>query len=197
MHSRRLACFLLGLWLAGGIVVAFVTRENPRAVDRLTDDPNPVVRLELKNAGGASARLLLHHLAGEQNRFLLETWETAQLMLGLFFFFFLLFGTREDKYSLAIPLLMLVITLVQRFVLSPEMIAAGRIVDFLAEKNSTDRVRLMVLQRAYPLTELAKGGLGLLLAIRLVFADWWRRSGSDVRKQLDLVDKANYGHVDR
>ena len=198
MHSRRLACFLLALWLGGGVFLAFVTRQNLRAVDRLLDQPNPVLLVQFKPMGLAAARMLLHHMAGEQNRFYYETWELAQIVLGTFFFFFLLFGTREDKYSLAIPLLMLLITVAQRFVLSPEMIALGRLTDFLPDNvHSADRIKLLVAEAGYSVAELAKGGLGLILAIRLIFANWWRASTGNVRQELDLVDKANYGHVNR
>src|ERR1035438_7375562 len=35
MHSRRLACLLLGLWFGGGAFMQWISTENYRAVDRL------------------------------------------------------------------------------------------------------------------------------------------------------------------
>jgi hypothetical protein len=198
MHSRRLACFLLGMWLSGGVFLAFITRQNLRTADELVHQPSPALLLQFKPAGLTAARTLLRHMAGEQNRLYYESWELAQLVLGTFFFFYLLFGTREDKYSLALPLLMLMVVVVQRFVLTPEVVSLGRLTDFLPEGvRSGDRIRLLVTQSAYTAAELVKGGLGLILAMRLIFADWWRPSRRNVRQELDLVNKANYGHINR
>jgi hypothetical protein len=202
MHSRRLACLLLGLWLSGGLFLALVTAENLRAVERVRHDPGATVKVAWKDIGDAkldeTVDFMLRHLAREQNRFYYEAWEEAQLVFGLFFAFFLLFGTREDKFSLAVPVLMLLITVGQRFVLTPESIAFGRVADFVPDKFYTpERARLAIIAKAYAGAELAKAGLGVLLACRLVFANWFRRSGSDIRQKLDLIDKANYGHVNR
>src|SRR5215831_6530704 len=99
MHSRRLACLILGLWLAGGMFMAWVATENFRSVDRLMDSPNPMASLEFRTLGPQASRLLLRYAASEQNRYFFETWETVQILLGVLFFFFLLFGTHEDKLS--------------------------------------------------------------------------------------------------
>ncbi len=199
MHSRRLACLLLGIWLAGGIFLAFVTRQNLRGADGLMDHPSPAALVQLKPMDPAATRLLLRHQASEQNRLYFETWELAQLVLGIFFFFFLLFGTTVDKYTLALPLLMLMITAAQRFVMTPEMTALGRVTDFLpGNVHSAYRIKLLLIQTGYSGAEVVKGGLGVILALRLVLADWWGSSRRrDARQQLDLVDKANYGHVNR
>ena len=54
-----------------------------------------------------------------------------------------------------------------------------------------------MLQNAYWAAELGKGALGLLLAVRLILVVRRRPSGADIRKEIDLVDKANYGHINR
>src|SRR5450755_3153501 len=126
MHSRRFACLLLGIWLAGGAFLQWISTENYRGVDRLLDAPNPVASLQFHTLGLVASRLLLRYQVAEQTRFYFESWETLQLMLGTFFFFFLLFGTREDKFSLLMALLMLLAVAVQRFYLTPEIHAFGR-----------------------------------------------------------------------
>ena len=198
MHSRRFASLLLGVWLAGGLIVALVARENRRVADRLIEPPRTAILLQFKSADIPGVRLLLRYEAAEQTRSYYEGWETMQILLGTFFFFFLLFGTREDKYSLLIPLLMLSVTIGQRFVLTPEITGRGRVLDFVPEGAlAADRVKLLVLQKAYWAAEVGKGALGLLLAARLILLVRRRPSGADIRNQLDLVDKANYGHIDR
>jgi hypothetical protein len=199
MHSRRFACLLLGIWFAGGAFMQWISRENYRAVDRLLDQPNPVASLQLKALGPtASQRQVLRYQVAEQNRFYFEAWETLQLILGSFFFFFLLFGTREDKFSLLMALLMLIAAAVQRFFLTPEITSFGRVLDFVpADVYVPGRRRLPIVQSAYDAVELTKFGIGLLLSIWLIVGRGRRRSGRDVRQELDLIDKANYRHVDR
>jgi hypothetical protein len=196
MHSRRLACLLLGAWLAGGIWIAWVTRQNTATVHRALESPPPAVLLDSKTLGPPAVRMLLSYLASEQNRFYYESWETAQIVLGTFFFFFLLFGTREDKYSLLIPLLMLIITVGQRFVATPEMISLGRTVDFIPESAHTvSMVRLRVVETGYTAAELLKAALGLLLAARLILTSRPHPSGREIRKELDFVNKGDHRHI--
>ncbi|HEV3199834.1 MAG TPA: hypothetical protein VGZ73_18145 [Bryobacteraceae bacterium] len=198
MHSRRFACLLLGIWFAGGAFMQWISTENYRAVDRLLDQPNPAASLQLKALGPMAARQVLRYQVAEQNRFYFETWETLQLMLGSFFFFFLLFGTREDKFSLLLALLMLIAAAVQRFYLTPEVTSFGRVLDFLpADVYDPARRRLPIIQSANDGVELTKLGLGILLAVWLILGRGRRRSRGDVRQELDLIDKANYRHVDR
>src|SRR5690348_7945786 len=99
MHSRRLACFLLGLWLGTGVFMEWVSRENLAAVDRLLAQPDPAAAVRIamldKTLGKNETRLLLRHQASEQNRYYYELWEIVQLVVAAGFFFFLLFGTTE------------------------------------------------------------------------------------------------------
>src|ERR1017187_2035331 len=193
MHSRRFACLLLGIWFAGGAFLQWISMENYRAVDRLLDQPNPAATLQFKALGPAATRQVLRYQVAEQNRFYTEAWETLQLMLGSFFFFFLLFGTREDKFSLLMALLMLLAVAVQRFYLTPEISSFGRMLDFVpADVYVPGRRRLPIAQSAYDGIELAKLGVGVLLGVWLIVGRGRGRSGADVRQQLDLINKANY-----
>jgi hypothetical protein len=198
MHSRRLATFLLGIWFAGGAFLQWMSTENYRAVDRLLDRPNPAASLQFRTLGPAATRQLLRYQVAEQNRFYYESWETLQMLLGTFFFFFLLFFTREDKFSLLMALLMLVAVIAQRFVLTPEIVSFGRVLDFVpADVYVQGRRRLPIAESAYSAVELSKLGIGILLGVWLIVGRHRRRSGADVRQELDLIDKANYRHVDR
>ena len=131
MHSVRLVSFALGLWLAGGLFMAWVATQNFRGVDRLLDEPNPTAQLEIKalddskEFGPGAARMLLRYHASEQNRFYFESWELVQIVLGSLLFFFLLFATREDRFSLTGVLLLLIVVAVQRASLTPEIVTRG------------------------------------------------------------------------
>ena len=184
--------------------MAWIATENFRGVDRLLDQPNPLAKLGFqtlendRNLGAGAARLLLRYQVAEQNRYYFESWEIVQIVLGSLLFFFLLFGTREDKYSLAGVLLMLVLVAVQRFLLTPELTVLGRNLDFVPlADTSSERGRFWLLHNFYSVMELVKWAVGLFLAGRLVVGRRHRKSRGDVRQQLDMVDKANHRHVDR
>ena len=203
MHSVRLTCFLLGIWLAGGVFMAWVATENFRQVDRLLEHPNLQARLNFRthenpqNFGPGAARMLLRYQASEQNRFYFEAWESVQVVLGSLLFFFLLFGTREDKYSMGTVLGMLAIVAAQRLVLTPEITSLGRALDFVpANAEALERGRFWLFHNLYSAAELIKWAAALLLVTRLVVGHRRRRSGN-AGKQLDVIDKADYRHIDR
>jgi NAD-dependent DNA ligase len=196
MHFRRLACLLLGAWLAGTLLTATVATQNFRTVDRLLLDPHPAAAPELKNVGREFARMLLRWQAGEQNRRLFENWETAQLALGMALFFVLLFGSTESKFSLSLSLLLLVVVMLERFLLTPRMTSLGRLIDFVPpEVRSVDRIKFQVLHTAYIATEAGKVLIGLLLAGKLLVRH--RRKSGEAGGDIDVIDKTYYRHINR
>ncbi|MBZ5626400.1 MAG: hypothetical protein LAQ69_48125 [Acidobacteriia bacterium] len=187
---------MLGIWLAGGAFMQWISTENIRAVDRLLDHPNPAAILQFRTLGSQGTRLLLDYQAAEQNRFYFESWEVVQMILGSFFFFYLLFGTREDKFSLLMALLMLMAVVAQRFLLTPEISSLGRVLDFApADVYASGKRKLMIVKSAYDAVELTKLGIGVLLGAWLIMGR--RRRSGDVRQELDLINKANYRHINR
>jgi len=197
MHARRLACFFLGLWLAGGLFVAWVATQNFRSVDRMLSGANPAATLQLKPFG-QEARMILRYHASELNRYYFARWETYQLLFGSFFFCVMLFGSREGKFTLVGVLLMLLLVALQRFIVTPEITALGRLIDFVpADQPSPERNRFWVVHMAYTGVEVGKWILALVLTGQLVFSR--RRSGRsrDSRSNLDRVNKADYRGVNR
>jgi len=197
MHARRLACFLLGMWLDGGVFMAWVATQNFREVDRLLSRADPVATLRLKPLG-ADARMTLRYQASEQNRRLFSTWETVQILLGASFLLLMLFGSRENKFTLFGGLLLVLLVLVQKFGLTPELIALGRMIDFVPpEIKSPDRSKFWVIHSAYSGVELLKWVLILGLAGRMVFSRQRSGRSRDSRREVDRVDKPNYRGVNR
>jgi len=147
----------------------WVTRENLLSVDRILAQPDPAATLRIKVLGKEEARLLLRYEASEMNRYYLEIWEIVQVVLGALFFFFLLFGTTEGKFSLALALVLLILILIQRFLLTPELNAIGRLLDFSSPVMvHGERARYRVVHAAYLAIEAAKWAIQLLLAWLLV-----------------------------
>ena len=164
------------------------------SVDRLLARPHPVASAQFKTLGRAEARLLLRYQVEELNRQSFETWEVAQTIMGVLFFFFVLFFTREDKFALAMILLMIAGVLIQHFLLTPNLISLGRMTDFLRpDAPSLERTQFWVLHSGYWGVELAKSVVGLVLAARLILRG--RRRLGDAWQEFNMVDKADHRHV--
>ena len=196
MHFRRFACLLLGAWLAGILMMSLVATQNFRTVDRLLLEPSPGAAQELKTIGHEMSRMLLRWEAGEQNRRLFEIWESAQLVMAIAVLFVLLFGSTEGKYALALSLLMLVLVIVERFFLTPMMVALGRLIDFVpANVRSPDRVKFQVLHMGYAGLEVFKALIAVSLAGKLLVRS--RKRSSQTVGDIDLVDKSYHRHINR
>jgi hypothetical protein len=184
------------MWLAGGLFLAFLAAGNLRGVDRMLRDPHPSAALRIQALGAADARMLLRYQAAEQIRSCFETWEDVQLPLSLGFFFYLLFATREGKFALGLALLLIVVVTLQRFLVTPNLTALGRLLDFMPESApSPYRGRFEILQTTYLGMEIGKCAGQLGLAALVITRT--RKSSHHSRRQLDVVDKPDHGHVDR
>jgi hypothetical protein len=197
MHSRRLACFFVGLWLGGSLLMVWMAGDSFRSVDRMLLLPDPAAAVQIKALGPGGARTLFRYQVSEQNRAAFETWERIQIALGLAFFLYLLLATKEGKFPMILVLLMLAVVTVQRFVLTPELIGLGRNLDFApATAALAERAKFRVAHIGYTGFEIAKWLIGLVLAAKMAFGRAIGLSGSS-RDQVDPIDKRNYRHVNR
>ena len=199
MHSRRFACLLLGMWLAGGLLMAWLTHENSRAVDRLLVQADPAVTLRMKVLGPAETGMLLRYQTAEINRYNVEMWLVFQICLGAFFLFFMLFGTGEGKFSLALALALLLCVLVERFGIWPEILSLGKLTDFTAPNASSGyRTRLLVMESGYLGVEVGKWVVMAVLAGIMIGRGRSRgKKSDDSWKKFHMVNKADDRHVDR
>ena len=135
--------------------------------------------------------------AAEENRRLSARWELYQVFFGSFFFCVMLFGSREDKFALLGVLVMILLVALQRFLLTPELHALGRLIDFSPSPSAPDQNRFWITNMAHIGVEVAKDGLALLLAAQMIFSR--KRSGRsrDTRRKLDRVDEPYYRSVNR
>jgi len=182
------------MWLAAGISVAWLEREDFQTIQDVLSQPDPPVAQRLKALGAHEAYLLMGHVAAEQRQRTIEKWEGVQLILGLLFFFFLLFGTREGKLSLAMALLLVGMVMLERFLLTPEVLSLARIAGVTpGPVPSGEDARRIILSYTHEGFEIAKwtiqAALGAVLVLRRT-----RRSG-DAGDQIHVVDKPDYGHV--
>ena len=130
MHGRRLACFFLGLWLAGGLLVAWVATQNLRLRRPRTVRRQPGDRHRLKPFGQEAEHDPLAFTPPSKIAGFFVSGNRISSFFGTFFFCVMLFGSREDKFTLLGVLVMLLLVALQRFLLTPELIALGRLIDF-------------------------------------------------------------------
>jgi hypothetical protein len=147
-----------------------VVTQNFRSVDRLLAKPVPPAAQLLEKLGPDAARMLLRHQVSEQNRWYFETWGLIEAAIGAALLLILLFGSTEKNFSLLLALLMLIIAIVQRFALTPQIVFLGRIIDWIPiDQPSPERSRFWLLHNAYVGLELLNWALGFLLTAKLLF----------------------------
>jgi hypothetical protein len=173
----------------------WVAASNANSVNGLLLRPSAAAEAYLKTLGHMPLGPLAGYLAAEQNRSLLETWGAVQIAVSAFFFFFLLFGTRVGKAPLALALLLFLIAVGERAVVIPEMNMVARVTDFAAAQSRRVFLESQAFNYGYMAAEAVKWLLAAGVAAFLI-GDRGGRS-TDSRHKIDMVDKANYRHIDR
>jgi hypothetical protein len=192
MHYSRISAFLLGAILTGGLFMAFVATGNFQTVSEILKTPPPQADKMIKVLGDENARLLLRYLAGEENRLFFETWETAQLVLGLLLTALLFLGGRKRLLA-GLAGAIMILTVFQHFKITPELVWQGRAIDFVpATGDPAARQQFFKLHAAYGVIEVVK----LLLIIGIGIGLFPRRRRSHQRVELNAVDYAHHRHVD-
>jgi hypothetical protein len=167
-----------------------VVTQNFRSVDRLLAKPAPAAAQQFDKLGPGAARVLLRHHVSEQNRWYFETWGLIEILIGAALLLILLFGSTEKNFSLLLALLMLLIAIVQRFALTPQMVFLGRLIDWIpTDQPSPERSRFWMLHHAYVGLELLNWALGIVLTAKLLFRGR-RRGGDQDAELLDSRDRA-------
>jgi hypothetical protein len=195
MHSRRFCALLLGGWIAGSLVTAWVASHNLTSVEAHASISVKRIREEVLAAGEDRVRGLFRLQAAELNRYYFEHWELAQLAIGLLLGVILLFATNGNRLMMAAWLTMYVIVLFQHFALTPRMIELGRGLDLSSIDEFIDeRKAFQKLHAFYGWNELAKGLAALVLGARLLVSRG-PASGRRRRSRIDEVNNANDSHV--
>ena len=159
---------LLGLWLGAGIVTDVTVTTNFSTVDRFLQSPGSIATsIELNKIGRDRLREILRRNAGEENNYIFENFELAELGLGAVLFFVLLFGDRPQISMLAFTAVMEVIVGVQHFFLSPQITALGRQIVGLA-KSTPEYQRFWMFHGIYSGSEILKLVIGIAFFLRLV-----------------------------
>jgi hypothetical protein len=172
-RNRRFACLFLGLWLGAAIAIDVLVLQNSATADRfISSPPGAAVSAQIRESGAGSVRSLLHRNADEENARILEVWEWSQIGIALILFFMILFGDRPPVSALVLVAAMLVIVLVQRVVLSPNMVSLGReVVEIPAMELTNNPIvtRASAFRAFYAGFEIVKLLLALGVGARLMY----------------------------
>lgn len=79
---RALLIMLLGGWIVGTLLIAFVATQNFRTVDRLLSAPTDEFSHAIAPLAHDEARVVLRYLVSELNRLFFSAWGFTQLALG-------------------------------------------------------------------------------------------------------------------
>jgi len=175
------------------LLMAVLYWMNLRFEDVLLAAPIASAAKILDHLGHDSARLLLRHFAAEQSRHYYYIWEEVQFAVGIVLGIFLASGTQKRIFPITLCGLMVVITVFQHFMISPEIAFRGRSTDFPpGDSVFGEQARLWALLQVYTVAEGIKLSLGTVLASYLfVF-----RAHRSRREKVPMVDHANHSHVD-
>jgi hypothetical protein len=170
---RTVMAFLLGGWLVGMILIAFVAAENFFEVDRLlSSPPSTAYRAEFQKRlaplAPGDARVALRYLSSELNRFYFRVWGGVELILGAALLVLAMKSGMDRRFRAGVWV-MLALSLLMTFYLTPQLVEVGRALDFVSRDTPPPQLgRFGILHGAYSALDLLKLLVGIWLTVRLV-----------------------------
>ncbi|MBI2817090.1 MAG: hypothetical protein HYX72_09140 [Acidobacteria bacterium] len=160
---------LLGAWLTGTIVVAFVAAENFFMIDRLLQSPvSPEFHRDAAALPAGEARVMLRHLSSELNRYYFRVWGWTELLLGGLVLWLAFRGLRQKKFVIGFSI-MLVSVAVMTLYITPRITVLGRAVDFVPRNPPPPGMaEFGILHGAYSALDLLKLLMGIWMAVALI-----------------------------
>jgi hypothetical protein len=137
--------------------------QNFETVDRFLPAPGSAgAAAEIAKIGRDETRVLLRRNAGEENNFIFQKWELAELAIGGLLLLTLALGARAGKLPIGLTVGMLAIVGVQHFFLSPMVTSLGR---HMADSPSAQLTSTFWMYHGiYSGAEILKLGIGAVLA---------------------------------
>ena len=172
---------IAGLWLGLTLAMLFVATENFRGVDRLLEAPAKEAAALLGKLPEDSPRQLLRYLASELNRYFFDWYGIAQIWLAAILLLNLLFATNGNKLMLALAGILLLLVVVERAMLFPEITYLGRLMDFTPhDLDSPVRSRFWSFHRYFSGLEVVKILLILAISAKMLVRREVRRRAAGI-----------------
>lgn len=175
MHTRRVGAFLIGAWLLGSLLMAFLYSQVFVNVDRFFGSPPPQIAKELEDVGPEVMRQILRYQASQHTRHVAETWEVIQLGLGGALLATSFLTAHRSRIVIIASSIMVLMVLVMYFHLTPIMNALARSYDFLPPTAAIqERDNFSYYAVWYRVLDILKAILGIVVTGRLLFDryDW-------------------------
>ena len=165
------ATFCLGLWLMGTICVSVVAMQDFYTIDRLLADPgNDTFEGMVESIGRAKSRDFLRFLASELNRLFFQLWNWSQFLIGGATLW-LVWRIPEPRVLRWSIIGMLGIVLVLTVLLTPQILAVGRSLDFVSRNPAPPSLRTFgILHATYTTLEMLKLAVGTGVVVWIVRA---------------------------
>ena len=184
MLTRRVALFILGIWIGGSALVGMLVLQNPVASENQFINPASDAKTLIAKMDLAQAKMLLHNFVGEQNRAYLANWGLAQLILGASVVILCAFSAKKQWIPLLMTLAMTFVVAFQYVFTVPELAFLGRNADFLAQPSPVLEAQITTTATIFGITEGVKLVLGGIL-ISYLFA---AQNSSSSRKRRRSTD---------
>lgn len=170
MHNRRFGAFLVGAWLIGTVMVWFATSQSLMNVDRTLSTPPQQVQKEFDDMGPDVTRQILRHQAMQLNRRITETWEVIQLGMAAALLVTSILTTHRSKTTIVSASLLMILSAIAAFYLTPAMNGLGRSFDFLPPTAALrERDAFYRLDIWHRVTHVLGTMIALLITARLLF----------------------------
>lgn len=162
------ALFVMGAWIAGTIIVGVVASENFYTIDRLlAASANPTFMSVADRLGHVQTRDLLRYLSSELNRLYFQVWNVTQLGVGIVALW-LLGADRVHARARWGVASMLAIVAVMMTWLTPQIVSAGRSLDFVPRDPAPAALgRFWVLHGIYISLEGVKLVIGVIVSVSI------------------------------
>ena len=129
---RSLSLLVLGVWLGGSVAVDIAVSQNFQTVDRFLAAPGDSrTSAQLSAIGRVPERAILRRNAAEENNWLFLNWERAELAIGGMLLVLCRIGQQRQKMKITGSVALLAIVAAEHFLLTPDIVSLGRIVDGL------------------------------------------------------------------
>lgn len=163
---RALLIMVLGGWIVGTLLMAFVATQNFRTVDRLLSAPTPEFSRAIAPLPHDEARSVLRYLVSELNRLYFSAWGLAQLALGAAVVAASLGLRPLDRIVVTVAATIFVIVIAS-LLISQALVPLGRSLDFVPHTPIPPALaRFRTLHLAYTALDLLKLTLCVWLLIR-------------------------------
>lgn len=198
MHSRRFLAFFVGLWLAGLLIVTYVTTFSTRTVNAVMENPPHEASQWIDILGKDRTRILLQHYNAEANRSLLEAWGYADLVLCAFILITAVM-IKSGKPAMVASALLLILCLASVFLLTPQVVAVGRLLDFRSDfPLPPERAQFASLNGMFQGVNFVRALAAAILAGLLMHRSQKPRSRRSGRvEEIDPVNHPNHSHINR